>query len=360
MPGLGKTVSELTMLRRMREAATRAPTGSGTAAPLVTAMPAGSNPGGLKMVTCVPPGLPHGAPLVVVLHGCMQNAAGYDVGSGWSSLAARHGFALLYPEQQSCNNGNTCFNWFQPTDVTRDHGEVASIAEMVGQMVADHALNPARIYITGLSAGGAMTAAMLATYPELFAGGAIIAGLPYGAASSMPSAFEAMRHLRSRTAQEWGDLVRRASPFTGDRPPVQIWHGDADTTVGAQALTEATKQWADVLGIGDHPTRSETIEGATHLEWAAEGGRVLLETYLLPGVGHGVPLFSKSGDWDDSVGAPAAYMLEGRISSTRRIAASWGLLTQAARTRTAAQATRPPELFAGMIHGALRAAGLKI
>ena len=358
MPGLGETVSELMMLRRMREAATRGPTPS-TEASLVTSMPAGSNLGNLKMVTMVPQGLPKGAPLVVVLHGCTQNAAGYDVGSGWSSLATRHGFALLYPEQQSANNGNGCFNWFQPNDVTRDHGEVASIAQMIEQIVTAHTLDPARVYITGLSAGGAMTAAMLATYPELFAGGAIIAGLPYGAASNMPAAFEAMRHLRHRTAQEWGDLVRSASPFTGTRPPVQIWHGAADTTVSADAMEESTKQWADVFGVNE-PTRHEIIEGATHTGWVADDGRVVLETYLLPGVGHGVPLFSKSGDWDDSVGAPAAYMLEGRISSTRRIAGSWGLLTQAAQARTVAQAIKPPELFTGMIHGVLRAAGLKI
>ena len=359
MPGLGKTVAELMMLRRMREAATRVPLQSGGALPLVAAAPSGCNLGNLKMLAAVPPGLPAGAPLVVVLHGCMQNAAGYDAGSGWSSLAARHGFALLYPEQQAANNGNGCFNWFQPNDVTRGHGEVASIAGMIEQTVAEHALNPARVYVNGLSAGGAMTAAMLATYPELFAGGAIIAGLPYGAADSMPTAFEAMRHMRSRTPQEWGALVRSASPFTGARPPVQLWHGTADTTVGPQALEEATKQWTDVLGLGD-PPRSEIIEGATHLQWTGDHGRVMLETYLLPGVGHGVPLFSQSGDWDDGVGVPASYMLEGRISSTRRIAASWGLLTQAARPRTVTQRARPPELFTGMIHDALRAAGLKI
>ncbi len=358
MPGLGATVSNLTMLRRMREAAARiVPTA--TATPLAAGTPAGSNPGNLKMVTIVPPGLPNGAPLVVVLHGCTQHAADYDAGSGWSALAARHGFALLYPEQQSANNGNGCFNWFQPNDVTRGHGEVASIAEMIEQTVADHGLDPARVYITGLSAGGAMTAAMLATYPELFAGGAIIAGLPYGAADSMPSAFDAMRHVRSRSGQEWGNLVRAASPFAGVRPPVQIWHGDADTTVGMQALEEATKQWADVLGLNG-PPRRETVEGATHLTWMGRDGRAALETYLLPGVGHGVPLHTRSGDLDESAGRPSAYMLEAGISSTRRIAASWGLLTQAARPRAAGQAARPPELLAGMIQGALRAAGMNI
>ena len=117
--------------------------------------------------------------LVVVLHGCGQTAAAYDFGTGWSTLAKRYGFALLMPEQQGANNANTCFNWFNPGDVARGRGEAASIRQMVARMVADHKIDPRRIYVTGLSAGGAMTSVMLATYPEVFAGGAIIAGLPY-------------------------------------------------------------------------------------------------------------------------------------------------------------------------------------
>lgn len=331
MPGLGETVSELMMLRRMREAAAQRPA-SVVDTRLVTTVPTGSNPGHLAMWSLVPPGLPKGAPLVVVLHGCTQNAAGYDAGSGWSTLAHRHGFALLYPEQQSANNANLCFNWFQTEDVTRGKGEVASVAQMIGQMVATHGLDPARVYITGLSAGGAMTAAMLATYPELFAAGAIIAGLPYGAATTMGSAFEAMRHVRSRPADEWGDLVRRASPHAGRRPSVQIWHGTADTTVSRAALDESAKQWADVLGLTGL-AQADSIDGAAHETWTDGGGGVALETYLVPRLGHGVPLHSTSSDLDDSVGTISAYMLEAGISSTRRIAASWGLLTQAARPR---------------------------
>ena len=115
--------------------------------------------------------------LVVVLHGCGQTAAGYDFGTGWSTLAKRYGFALLMPEQQGSNNANTCFNWFNQGDVARGRGEAASIRQMIARMVADQKIDLHRIYITGLSAGGAMTSAMLAVYPEVFAGGAIVAGL---------------------------------------------------------------------------------------------------------------------------------------------------------------------------------------
>ena len=120
---------------------------------------------------------------------------------------------MLLPEQRRSNNAHTCFNWFEPGDTARGEGEAASIRQMVAKCVADHGLNPQRVYITGLSAGaGAMTAVMLATYPDVFAGGAIIAGVPFGAASGVKEALAAMHQCRSLPAQTWGNLVREASP----------------------------------------------------------------------------------------------------------------------------------------------------
>ena len=156
------------------------------------------NPGALRGRFYVPAGMKSGAPLVVVLHGCTQSAAVYDQGSGWSHLADRHGFALLFPEQQRANNMNLCFNWYQPGDAARDQGEAASIRAMVAQMVKTHSLDPARVYVTGLSAGGAMTSVMLAAYPDVFAAGAIIAGLPFGCGDFRPhrgKLFDRIRHV---------------------------------------------------------------------------------------------------------------------------------------------------------------------
>ena len=135
------------------------------------------NPGDLLGRYYVPAGLKGPAPLVVVLHGCTQNAAVYDHGSGWSRLADKNGFSLLFPEQKRANNPLLCFNWFSGTDNKRGMGEAASIANMIAAMKKAHAIDPARIFVTGLSAGGAMASAMLATYPDIFAGGAIIAGV---------------------------------------------------------------------------------------------------------------------------------------------------------------------------------------
>jgi poly(hydroxyalkanoate) depolymerase family esterase len=130
---------------------------------------AGANPGHLDAKAFIPSRPAPGAALVVVLHGCTQTADGYDHGSGWSALAEEQGFYLLFPEQQRANNPNLCFNWFLPEHTQRGRGEAASIRGMIEEMSRAHAIDPRRVFITGLSAGGAMAATMLATYPEVFA-----------------------------------------------------------------------------------------------------------------------------------------------------------------------------------------------
>src|SRR3954470_12789697 len=180
----------------------------------------GSNPGNLRMFAYTPAGLPNSAALVVVLHGCTQTAIGFDHGAGWSTFADRFRFALLFPEQQPSNNLGRCFNWFQLEDSTRDHGEALSIRQMIEHSIRTHGIDRRRVFVTGLSAGGAMTSVMLATYPELFAGGAIIAGLPYGVASNVREALNGMFQSPRRPATHLGDLVRRASNHKGRWPKI--------------------------------------------------------------------------------------------------------------------------------------------
>ena len=122
--------------------------------------PPSVNPGNLLGRIYVPEGLKGPAPLVVVLHGCTQDAAVYDHGSGWSEMADRHGFILLFPEQQRANNPLLCFNWFSPGDTTRGMGEAASIRAMIDAVGKAHEVDPARVFVTGLSAGGAMASVM--------------------------------------------------------------------------------------------------------------------------------------------------------------------------------------------------------
>jgi len=135
----------------------------------------GSNPGNLKMCIYVPENLEPSRPLVVALHGCNQQAADYDDETGWIRFADTHQFALLLPQQKDANNTSQCFNWFQPNDSERDQGEALSIRQMIDKMASDTGIDPQKVFVTGLSAGGGMASVMLAAYPDMFAAGAIIA-----------------------------------------------------------------------------------------------------------------------------------------------------------------------------------------
>jgi len=286
----------------------------------------GSNPGALKAWLFLPSIMPPNAPLVVALHGCTQNAEGYAAGSGWSELAERQGFAVLYPEQQRSNNANLCYNWFEPGDVTRDHGEVASISQMIHHLIEAQGVDAKRIYITGLSAGGAMANAMLATYPELFAGGAIIGGLPFGVASNVAEAFERMQGRNPPGVAKLRSTLKRASANHQARPAVSIWHGTHDQTVRPANAEQIVMQWSGVHGLTSVPDQTMESGKISRRVWLSEDGREVMEINLVRGMGHGVPLATKS---DAAVGTQAPYMLETGVSSTMRIARSWGLATDA-------------------------------
>jgi poly(hydroxyalkanoate) depolymerase family esterase len=304
----------------------------------------GSNCGALKARVYIPSDLPRGAPLVVVLHGCTQTAAGYDRGSGWSRLADRHGFAVLFPEQQRANNANLCFNWFVPGDIRRGGGEALSIRQMVARMVEAHGIDPKRIFITGLSAGGAMTSVMLATYPEVFAGGAIIAGLPYGVAASLPQALDAMRGHGQASDSRLAGLVRKASKHVGPWPTLSVWHGDADHTVAASNADAVLGQWRTLHGVAETPTRTDRIAGHRHRVWCDAGGRVLIEDYRIAGMGHGTPL-NASAPGSDEIAGP--HMLDVGLSSTLQVAASWGLVSSAAVETVGVKQSVSPDLLPG-------------
>jgi feruloyl esterase len=291
----------------------------------------GINPGNLRMFTYAPPQLAPSPALVVVLHGCTQNAAGYDYGSGWSVLAERYGFVALFPEQQEANNPKRCFNWFQTGDIERDRGEAASIRQMIERAIRDHGIDRSRVFVTGLSAGGAMTAVMLATYPEVFAGGAIIAGLPYRCATSVSEAFESMFQGRTRSAREWGDLVRHASQHRGPWPKVSVWHGSADATVKPLNAGEIIKQWADVHGLSTAPSRNETVDGYPRRVWTNDAGEDVIEEYTISGMAHGTPL--ATGDGENHYGAAGPFLLEVGISSSYHIAKFWGLTERVVSNR---------------------------
>jgi poly(hydroxyalkanoate) depolymerase family esterase len=333
----------------------------------------GSNPGNLKMFKYIPDQLPTPAPLVVVLHGCSQNARTFADESGWIQLADKLGLALALPEQALANNWSNCFNWFLPGDTSRDQGEVLSIKQMVDKMKSDHNIDPQRVYVTGLSAGGAMTSVMLATYPEIFAAGGIVAGLPYGCANDVPQAFQCMSTghpsagLSVRlpglpggptdlpggvtmtpgmcllfplpppfcppsssagstfTPAALGDLVRQASNHTGPFPKVSIWHGSNDTKVSPINATEEMEQWTNVHGIEPVPAVQDTIKGFPHQIFKDANGDAVVETYSITGMAHGDPV--DPGQGDDQCGTEAPFVINEHICSSYFIAKFWGLVS---------------------------------
>ena len=317
-------------------------------ASLITIRDFAPNPGALWMRAFLPDDLPEAAPLVVVLHGCRQSAAEYLDGSGWGTLAERHGFALLLPEQRRFNNPQLCFNWFETEDIARDTGEAASIAAMIRTLTARYGLDPKRVYITGLSAGGAMANAMLASYPELFAGGAIIAGLPYGSAASAHEAFGVMGQGRVRSAEELGARVREASAYPGPWAPVTIWQGKADHVVNPVNAEELAKQWADVMGLGDVAPEHGSPDGVERLVWRNAAGRTAVTLYRIPDLGHAVPINPDAALPDARIGLPGAspFILPAPISSTWQIAEGWGLV-KAGQVARSTQHTHQRQEMAG-------------
>lgn len=291
--------------------------------------PFGSNPGNLAARCFAPTDLPRSAPLVVVLHGCTQNAAVYDLGSGWSRLADQAGFAVLYPEQQRVNNPNLCFNWFKPDDTRRGSGEVLSIRQMIEAMVASHGIDRQRIFITGLSAGGGMATAMLATYPEVFTGGGIIAGLAYGSAMTVPEAFDRMRGHGGPSPKRLQQLLAGASSHKGSWPRVSIWQGSADQTVSVSNADAIVAQWRVVHGLEKAPTLSEKDGLRTRLAWCDKAGQTKIEMNTIAGMGHGAPIGS------DGLGHAQPFMLDVGISSTLEIARFWGIAEGADRQSAA-------------------------
>jgi poly(hydroxyalkanoate) depolymerase family esterase len=302
----------------------------------------GSNPGNLRMFKYVPDRLPSSPPLVVALHGCLQYAADYDDETGWLKLADQWGFALLFPEQKGTNNLRRCFNWFnghgpfwsepweRGSDIDRDEGESLSISQMIERMKTDY--RSERIFITGLSAGGGMTAVMLAVYPEVFAGGAIIAGVPYKCALSRGAALSQCGvdlnsmgsvPMKNLSPAQWGDRVRSATRYSGPWPRLSIWHGSEDRTVNPAAARELLEQWSNVHGIDPTPTLKDSVSGYAHEVYTDVAGMALIETYNITGMGHGVPV--DPGPGDAQCGKVGKFVLDANICAAYYIGKFWGL-----------------------------------
>jgi hypothetical protein len=198
-----------------------------------------------------------------------------------------------------------------------------------------------------------MASAMLATYPEVFAGGAIIAGLPYGCARTVQQAFEAMFNEQSMAPPALGDRVRAASNHHGPWPKISVWHGTADPIVKPANGEEVVRQWTDVHGLAAAPSCAEAIGSHTRRVWKDADGDTLIEAFSISGMAHGVPL-ATSGE--GAYGAVGAFFLDAGLSSTQHIASFWRLSEDSvAMPHAAAAVTVPAPVWSDP--GAVVAAG---
>ncbi len=287
------------------------------------------NPGLLGAYVYVPERLAEHPALVVALHGCAQQAADFDDEAGWTALAEQGGFILLLPEQSPYNNPARCFNWFHPIDGRRNLGEAESIRHMVEALLARYPIDRSRLFVTGLSAGGGMASVMLATHPDLFAGGAVLSGVPFGCAANAFQALPCMQwgNRLVRGPQAWAEKVRRAAPPGTTRwPRVTIWHDAADSVVNPYNAMSTMEQWTAVQGIDQVPEIDDRIGPHHRRVYRDTEGRNLVELWITEHVGHATPIDEETGCGHDDPARQTDFVTDADICAARRIARFWGLV----------------------------------
>jgi poly(hydroxyalkanoate) depolymerase family esterase len=246
-------------------------------------------------------------PLIVMLHGCYQTPDDFAHGTQMNLIAEQAGCFVVYPAQAHSANTSNCWNWYEPLDQRRDHGEPSIIAGITRTIAAFYHIDGRRIYVAGLSAGGAMAAIMAATYPEIYAAVGIHSGLPYGAAHDYMSALNAMQNGYTPA-----NVLCRAD----DTVPTIVFHGDLDTTVHPMNAERMLAQVIDAIEPCAGPVTVNYVESAlpqadtyayTRTIRVNEEDRIFAEHWLVHGAGHAWCGGSARGTFTDEKGPDASY-----------------------------------------------------
>jgi poly(hydroxyalkanoate) depolymerase family esterase len=241
-------------------------------------------------------------PLVVMLHGCTQSPADFAAGTRMNVLAEKEQFFVVYPEQSKNANDSKCWNWFETANQKRGAGEPSLIAGITHKIMGAYRVSVERVYVVGMSAGGAMATIMAVTYPELYAAAGVHSGLPYGAARDLPSGFKAMHKGVPRRKQK----LRRVIPLI-------IFHGDHDTTVAKVNADHMRYQWLQAFENGGRPAGESRVERGmvgghayTRFTYPDTSGQVILEEWIIHQAGHAWSGGSSNGSFTDPKGPDAS------------------------------------------------------
>jgi poly(hydroxyalkanoate) depolymerase family esterase len=242
--------------------------------------------------------------LLVMLHGGTQDADDFAAGTRMNALAEEHGFIVAYPIQSKAANASLCWNWFTPENQMRGRGEPAIIAGITSEVVANYDVDPARVFVAGLSAGGAMAAVMGATYPDLYAAVGVHSGLPYRSAADLPSAFAAMRGH----AGQQGRQSRKPRGTGEDSGFIRtiVFHGDADHIVHPSNAASMVEVERTSESVARAEVRHNAIRAHTRTVTRDKTGEVIVEHWLVHGSGHAWSGGSPDGTYTDPQGPDAS------------------------------------------------------
>ncbi|MCJ8318359.1 MAG: PHB depolymerase family esterase [Colwellia sp.] len=257
--------------------------------------------------------------VVVLLHGCVQNGEELAMQSGFAELAKEHNFALLIPQQKQSNNVKSCFNWFSEQDSLKNQGEVLSIKNMVMTLKTKTKVND--VYIAGLSAGGAMTSALLVHYPELFSAGAVVAGLPYPCANNLAKAISCMRNGPSQSTSELVALVKPLKKTIHQWPRLLVITGNEDVVVNPKNATSLALQWAK-LTSNNSKEIFHSFSDFQVRSWLNNKEETLVKLITIDEIGHGISVNTRLGNRNSE----SAFLLESSVDSAKEIVDFWFLL----------------------------------
>ncbi len=274
----------------------------------------GDNPGELTASYLLPS--QKNSSLVVLLHGCVQNGETLAKQSGFVELAKQHHFTLLIPQQSEKNNVKSCFNWFSDQDSGKDKGEVLSIKNMILTLKTQVAIED--VYIAGLSAGGAMTSAMLVHYPELFSAGAVVAGLPYPCANNLAKAISCMRNGPSQSIDELVSEVKLTNKVFNQWPRLLVITGNEDKVVNPKNSISLAFQWAKLTSSITKNVKKSALNYQTRL-WLNNKEELQVKLITIDKIGHGMSVNPMLTNRDDS----SVFLPKSSLDSAKSIVGFW-------------------------------------